>query len=522
VLVHYPGHGGGSPSAPDVEYVDDLDSAAATPFLVASDRLYYSADRQQALAAGETNVKWVDERDPTTPTRVLHTITASAGGGCHLRIAGEDEGLLFLVISEFVEAVDHNNDGDIDDSTVLALLDSTDPAAVILSTELCGPSAAPPVRALPNGPHDWTVGFFVSEVRQADFVTGLNDAAGLGFPAGWEPTSCAGYADTDTNDDVMFFLQFAAWSADPVTNPPQNTGIAGFNRILMVPGYLGTTVFETSDGSDTPVTNGCDANGDGDTSDVTFRWTSTANPLQPFNDSNELIAMLVTNGNAKGISELDDRFFCVMDEHADGRNHDNDSNVDNILLAWVDPAQGASATWNFDREPSKPGIQATLVTWMADRKKRDRILINISERTFTKSQNKSWKDKDLSDDVPGFARFSKSDPDRFMIPHAPAAVVVANGGIVVAKNSVFFRVSEASDTRDWNHDNLGTFMLVRSTLSHQGLDYISPLNNLNIDSVFTDGRYGAAFLVDEAIVNHDYTGDGDKGDLAVRWIRINP
>ncbi|MCC6409354.1 MAG: hypothetical protein IT453_19505 [Planctomycetes bacterium] len=521
VLLHYPGKGGGSPSAPDVEYLDDLDASATTPFLLASDRLYYAADRLQPLAGGETNLKWLDRDAPTTPTRVLHNVTASSGGGCHVRLSEVDEELLFLVISEFVEAVDHNNDGDTDDPAVLALLDSTDVAAEVLSTELCMENVASPVRARTLGAGDWLVAFLVSEGQQADFTTGLNDAVGLGFPAGWEPTSCGGYDDTDTADEVLHFLTFAAWAADPIASPVQNTGLAGINRVLAVPGFVGTTVLESADGSDMGA-GGCDANGDGDVNDAIFRWTSTATPLQPFNDPAELVAMTVVGGNSDGISDLDDRFLCIVDENADSRNHDNDSNVDNLLLAWMDPTLGVNTVWNFDREPSKAGIQSAIVTWMSDREKRDRVLVDIAEQSFGKTQNKSWKDKDVLDEVPAFAYFPNSDPDRFVFPRGPAALSAGNGGLVQAKNSVFFRVSEASDTRDWNRDNIGSFMLVRTTLSHQGLDYVSPLNNLAQPSVSTDGRYGAAFLVQEQLVNTDYNHDGDKADFVVRWIRINP
>lgn len=514
VLLHYPGSGG-SPSARDVEYVDTLDSAATVPFVVASDRLYYAADLLEPLAANETNVKWLDRDAPTTPTRVLHNVAAAAGGSCHARPASVDEELVFLTISELVESVDHNDDGDTNDGNVLALLDSTDVGAELLSTELAQVNQTGFTRARQLTTGGWLVAFLVNEARQADFVDGLNDAVGLGFPAGWEPTGCVGYSDQDTTDNVLFFLDYASWFADPIANPPQNTGLAGINRVLAVPGYVGTTVLENDDG-------GCDANGDSDTNDAIFRWTATATPLQPFNDPDELVAMLAAGGNAKGISDLDDRFLCIVDENADSRNHDNDSNVDNLLLAWLDPTLGAASVWNFDREPTKTGIQAAIVSWMADRSKRDRVLVDIAERSFGTTQNKSWKDKDVSDEVPAFAYFPNATPDRFAFPRAPAALSAGNGGIVQAKNSVFFRVSEVSDSRDWNRDNIGSFMLVRSTLSQKGLDYISPLNNLASDSVFTDGRYGAAFLVDETLVFHDYNHDGDRADLVVRWIRINP
>ncbi|MCE9595563.1 MAG: hypothetical protein K8S98_15355 [Planctomycetes bacterium] len=521
VLLHYPGKLNSSPAAPDVGFVDTLDGSATTQILVSENRLFYTADLLEPLAAGESNLKWIDRTAPATPIRVLHNVAASAGGGCHVKIQSADEGMLFATIPELVETVDHNNDGDATDS-VLALVDATDVGSEVLSTQFAVSTGTVRVRARATGAGDWLVGFLVHEGNQNDFIDGLNDAVGLGFPAGWEPTSCTGYSDTDLLDDVLFFLNYAAWFADPVADAPQNTGLAGINRVLAVPGFVGTMVLEAADGSDAP-DNGCDANDDGDKNDVIFRWVSTATPLQPFNDPNQLVAFAVVNGNASGISDLDDRFLCVVDEAADKRNHDADSNVNNLLVAWLDPTLGASAVWNYDREPTQPGIQSAVTTWLSDRPKRDRVLFAMSEKSFGTTQNKSWKDKDVNDQVPTFARFSKSAPDRLTVPHGPVALFASDGGLVIAKNSVFCRVDEIADTRDWNGDGAKSSpILVRTTLSHQGLDYISPLNILTTDSVFTDEKYGAAFLVDEALANHDYNHDGDKSDFVVRWIRTNP
>ncbi len=517
VLLHYPGKGG-SPAAPHCEFVDTIDASSANPMLVVGSRLYYTSDLLTPPAVGETNLKWVDASAPKTPVIVGHNIAAASGTGCLLRILKQDESLLFLTIPELFQQSDMNNDGVID-ANVLALLDTTDPAALALSTELAIDPANAPLRARNSGPNDWTVGFLVSEGHQHNFATGLNDPVALGFPPSWNPSNCPAYADTDVTDDVLHFLQFAAWSADPIANPPQNTGLVGTARIVIVPGFIATISPEAADG-------GCSTNGDGDTNDLVFRWTSLIAPLSPFTDQNQLLAIALTAGNAASVTDLKDKFVIIVDENADSRNHDQDSNTNNFLVAWLDPSLGASAQWVFDHDPKKAGIQAVPANSMEERPKRDVILLGMKETLSAKSLNNPGVDKDLNDSVPAYASFSTSLPTHLVFPYSPVALANLDGGLVKIGSSVFFRANEFSDTKLWfKHKKgatpFGTDVLLRGSIKQHGLQFISPINLLGgAPSIFTDEKYGYAWIADETQTLTDYDHDGDKTDLVVRWKRF--
>lgn len=523
VLLHYPGSGPGSLAAPDVEYVDDVDLNATQPAIVVADRLYYSASTSEAVPADSTSLKWLDKSIPSTPTRVPHLVTALAGAEAHPRILGEDDGLLFVGLSEFIDPVDLNDDGDTIDGFTLALLDTTDPAAALLSTELALNGAATPLRAHATGPNDWVVAFLVSEQNQDDFATGLNDSAALGFPAAWAPTNCAAHADNDRFDLVLHFLDYGAWSADPIANPPQNTGLAGGVRLLATDDHVATIVNEADDGA-------CDANADGDTTDFVFRWVSTLTPQLPFNESSELLGVIVVNGNAKSITDLDGRFVAVIGEATNGKDLDGDPDIDTILLGWIDPALGAAATWMFDRN-GNPVTSAVLgVSSLSENRDRDRLLVGVNELAYGKKLNP--KDSDLADTVPAVVRFATSNPNALKIQLLKAALDGnGNGGVVQVGKYLLFRVDEAADTRDWNKDTFGTQMLVRGRIDNGQMRLTSPHNQFGTDAVITDGAYGAAFLAQEAVTVQtqfgnvtvavrDFNKDGDFADSVVRWVRL--
>ena len=260
-------------------------------------------------------------------------------------VLGSDEGLLFLSLDENVEGLELNSDGLVDDGFVLALLDTTDPSAMVLNVGRAVADAATPLRARFAG-GDWNVAFLVSEAAQDDFPSGLNDAALFG--ASWVPLACPGYADTDTSDDVLHFLSFNAWSANPGASPPVNTGLAGAGRVLSVPGWVATLSPESDDGN-------CSTNGDADTSDVVLRWFSTAAPQLPVTNNTRLLAVASTPGGTQGATDLDGTWIAVVDEAADDRDHDQDGKKDRTLVAWLDPQN--SAPWTFDHGTG-PGFQS--------------------------------------------------------------------------------------------------------------------------------------------------------------------
>lgn len=511
VLLHYPGSGG-SPAAPNIEYVDDLDGGSPAPMVVAGNRLLYSRPTGAVVAGGETNLLWVDALQPTTPTTVLHNIATLAGQAARPRMVRAEEDLVLLTLSELF-GFDLNGDGDANDASVLALLDATDPAALLLSTAFALGGPATPIRARETGANDWLVGFLVSEMGEGDFATGLNDASGLGFPAAWFPSNCQGFSDTDSFDHVLHLLEFAAWSADPVASPPRNTGLAGFGRVFAVAGFVATLVAESDEGGS------CSSNGDADTNDTVLRWAGTANPLLPFTDENELLAAALVSGGSGGVGELGDRFVYVVDEAADSRNHDSDALTNSTLVAWLDPADGAAAQWTFDHDP-KVGIQAVGATGLIETRARDRVAISMQEAVAAKSLNGA--DLDLNDSVPAFARLDSAVPPRLRFPYAPVAVSSTNAGIVIEGGYAFYRVDEAADDRDWTSANaLNDDVLVFSNVANPGLSFVSALNLLGAPSVVTDGKVGAALLAQESMALRDFNGDGDTNDYVLRWFKFD-
>ena len=73
-----------------------------------------------------------------------------------------------------------------------------------------------------------------------DALQELMAAHPLLFPGSWPPFACPLYDDVDQSDDVLFFLEFAAWSSNHVGNPPINIGLVGANRVIIVPGFVAT------------------------------------------------------------------------------------------------------------------------------------------------------------------------------------------------------------------------------------------------------------------------------------------
>jgi hypothetical protein len=486
-------------------FVDTLDPAA--PRLVAaSSRVYYTAVPAVPLGAGETALRFVTESMSRTHNTVMHAVAAAAGGSVTPTILDSDEGLLFLALDENVEGLELNSDGLVDDGFVLALLDTTDPSAMVLNVGRAVADATTPLRARRVAAGDWNVAFLVSEAAQDDFPNGLNDAAL--FSASWLPPCSPAYSDTDTADDVLHFLGFNAWSTNPGANPPINIGLAGAGRVFSVPGSVATLSPESDDG-------GCSTNGDADTSDIVLRWASTTAPYLPVTNSSRLLALANTPGGTQGASDLDGRWIAVVDEAADDRDHDLDGNKDRTLVAWLDPQ--SSAQWTFDHGTG-PGLQSVGVSWMAERPQRDTILAAFQESVFGFSVNSNG-DSDTLDSIPTFAEFDgASDLD---FPGPAIALDSANPGMVLAQGMVFYRVDETEDNRDWNGDgDLDDQILWRTGKSNLISNEMGTLNSLPGAASVIASDFGAAYVADEGQADTDFNKDGDKADFVVRWFRF--
>ena len=522
VLLHW------SESAGVVTFIARLESsivhvlAVLNPQDPKEDRLYFSEELTLPPVPPETSLRYVQAAQPTVKIAVNAASPATTGQVPHLLAA--DSGLLFLYQDEVAEARDFNGDGDQLDDHVLAVLDGTDPSAMVLSVGLAVRGDSSPVRALRKGtttPADWVVAFLVNEAAQAN--TNLNDPALFG--GSWQPLQCAGQGDIDTDDDVLHYLEYIPWSTSPASDPPVNTGLVGTDRVLAVKRnvtpaqyFVGTISLELDEGT-------CSLNGDGDQDDRILRWVKVEPPaVVPFGKMEDLLALRDVPGGTRGASDLDGRLMVVVDEAADDRDHDNDGQKTHHLAAWFDwaPNQGPPA-WIFDHNPSSMGIQAVGASWMAEREQRDRLLVAFQESVFGAPINTG--DGDMLDSVPTFARFDPSNAKDLDFPGPAVAIAGANAGIAIANGVGFYRVDEAADNRDWNGANgKSDFVLFRTTVATiQNSNFISTLSNIpDRPAVETGGNVGAAFITDEAMANTDLNGDLDKTDLVLRWMRIGP
>ena len=494
-----------------VAYVDTLvfdatSMDAAGPLAAVNTRVYYTAALSTPPGAGETALRFVSESAPRFHSSVLHAVAAAAGSPLTPTILDQDEGLLFLSLDENAEGIELNADGLVDDGFVLALLDTTDPSAMVLNVGRAVADAATPLRARRLAAGDWNVAFLVSEAAQDDFPSGLNDAAL--FSASWLPFCNPAYSDTDTADDVLHFLGFNAWSANPGGNPPINTGLAGAGRVLSVPGWVATLAPESDDGN-------CSTNGDADTSDIVLRWASTAAPYLPVTNNSRLLALANTPGGTQGATDLDGFWIAVVDEAADDRDHDQDGKKDRTLVAWLDPQN--SAPWTFDHGTG-PGLQSVGVSWMAERPQRDSVLCAFQESVFGLSVNSNG-DADILDSIPAFAEFEGGNDLDFLVP--AIALDSGNPGMVLAGGVVFYRVDETEDNRDWNGDgDLDDQILWRTQRANLSSNEMGTLNSLPGAAAVIASDFGAAYVADEGMADRDFNNDGDKADFVVRWFRI--
>jgi len=507
VLLHY------SYLSP-LAFVDEL-AAATHVWGIAGGRLYFASGDITGLVNGDTTLSYLTTAAPTTPVSVLHTDALSI---LQPRILAVDENLIFLTADENLQAADLNGDLDMTDPFVLALLNGSDIAGVIQNVGLSVKDNATPVRARSIAANDWLVGFLVEEATQSDALTGLNDPVALGFGNSWKPSNCAGYADIDTLDQVLHALEFAAWSADPIADAPENTGIPGTDRVLCSTTAVATLVLEADDGL-------CDLNADGDTLDKVLRWAIFTSPQLPFGLATQLNAVeSTTPGGTFGISDMSNKWLCVVSESQDNTDHDADTLKTHNLVAWLNPA-AVTPAWTFDHGDGA-GLQPAGASWLADRPQRDRLMVGFQEAVLNVAINTG--DSDKLDSVPSWALFDPGNPSDFDFP-GPAVAVASPGdtvpgvpGTILANSYALYRVSEAADNRDWTSDGQkDDFVMFRTDINTNFSAYIGLTNNLAGPVAFNSGTLGAAYLADEAMAGADLNGDGRLDGFIVSWFRIN-
>lgn len=510
VLLHW------SASSGVLTYVDDLDATGPVPFLSVDDRLYY--DSLTTGAAGETTIMVLEPSMPTTPMVVMDVDNANMHAP---DLLGVDDELIFLLQDETVEGRDVNGDGDMNDTTVLALLNGDDISAMVRTTGFAVRDAMAPFRARRNSTTDWTVAFLVNEAAEGN--SNLNDP--MLFAGSWKPAQCNGFEDADTLDDVLFFLEFEDWFGDPAMFPPTNTGLVGGSavmhpkRVVVVAGFVGVVSPEASEGT-------CDLNQDGDTTDFVVRWTSTNVPILPEGDPTLLLALATgVPGGTNGYADLNGRFVVVASEADEDMDIDGDGNMDDDLVGWLNPTN-VGAPWEFDHSTT---ATPTFVgaSWFDDDPDRDRVYVALQEEVFDDMNSINSSDMDVLDSVPTYGCFGciSGNTNDMDFPGIAVAVnsMAAGAGIREIRNVLWYRVSETEDNRDWNSDgDMNDQVLLRTTISSGTTAFTSTLTaDSGTPAVLSDDGFNAVALrASEAAAGQDFNGDGDMTDRVLRWLRV--
>lgn len=507
-----------------LEFVDEL-LDVDEPLLALSGRLYYaSAD---APGVDETNLRTLTAAAPTTPVVVGNEIGAGAVGA---HLLAERQALLFVRLDETENASDLNGDGDSTDEHVLALLDSTDAAARLKSTELAMADDSAPLAADFVAAGDWLVAFLVDETAQG--ATNFNDQALFSQPLLTE--NCLGTPDTDTLDQVLFYVHFADFLA--ATAQPVNTGLVGHDRVLAFDGFVATISDESEANCNLNA-----ATGDADTSDHVARWVEAVEPIAPARETQQMHALATSiPGGSFGLAVLNDRLIAVIDEDADSSNLDGKV-ADHELVAWLDPS-ASNPVWDvthqssnrshgtgvFDEDGDSEPYAGT--SWMAADAVGNRLALVFLEEvpgtnpdvgSLNTNLNCSFtaKDGDKTDGLPVWADFESGPTLDF--DGMGYAVDKANAGIQLTGNFAFFRVSETDDNRDYNADGqINDVVLFRNPLTTCGPVPMATSSLVVGQAIVTDGTVGAAFLSSESQAGEDFNGDGDETDLVVRYFRL--
>ena len=519
VLLHW------SQAANAVTLVDTIDPDVRTvAMLEVGGRLYYPS-ASTPTDPDRTSLALLEPSAPTTPVFVRNVI---GGGPLRPILAGEAEGLLVLVLDEDEEGVDLNGDADVLDGSVLALLDGTDRNARLQNVGLALEDEDAAVAAEPTGSGDWLVGFLVSEAAQG--ATNLNDPTAFNQPL--VPDSCQATPDTDTDDQVLHFLEYQAFVAGTAT--AENTGLAGDQRVVVVDGYV-ATLSDEFDAS-------CDLNEDGDTDDDIARWVAAVTPITPPRDPSQMFAVEDSlPGGAMGFATLQDRFVIVVDEADQGADLDGKTE-DHDLVAWLDPDAGFSADWTFAHQSSSSVTTGTGIfdtngnsepyagaSWMAE-ERFGRLPLAFQEEVPGTNADVGplnnnvacafeLKDNDVTDSLPVWADFESGPILDF--DGLGFALDEDDAGIVIAAGFAFFRVDEAADGRDYNADGaVDDVVLMRNPLLSCDPRVMATSSGIAGPVIVTDDENGAAFLSSEFQAGMDFNEDGDTNDLVVRYFRF--
>ena len=470
------------------------------------ERLYFTIDPTLPPVPDESRLCYIRETQPTT----LFAVFVQPGAGLDPEVLAVDEGLMFLLQDEEDEGADLNGDGDQTDE-VLALLDTTSTGNRIRNVGLAVDDDAPVRANGVAGETDWVVAFLVSEEDQG--ATNLNHPTL--FDVEWQPTHCAGFNDTDTDDEVLHYLMFADWDADPVTTPPVNTGLVGDDRLFVLENsgryVVGTLSDEDDEGS-------CSLNGDGDRDDDVLRWgEALPTSFDVHTELDNMVAIADVAGGFEGVAEVSRRIVAVISESDDERDWDGFTAIRDVI-AWIDPFDGDTAEWTaVTRSSNGTPLGAA---WFVEDPTKGGFLCGDEEERIGFACNSG--DTDTDDVFAVAARFAPGAADEVEWTGYCYAAESFNVGMVVLGNSAFFRASEAEQGRDINEDGDETDMvLLRHSIFPLGrLYFVDVLNNL-LEPAVVRGDERVVFFVDEAMAGEDRNGDGDMLDLVPSSISVD-
>ncbi len=504
------------------KFLRNLDTTSATVLMALEGQAFFTAPAAP-IVAGDTNLFATTVLSqgavPTTPTRVTTTVAAD-GDGASVRILAESEEVLFLAMDENLDG-DLNGDADGTDTSILAVLDGSSVGASIEGTGL----ALGPIPSLKAGKvgSDRVVAFLVNEAAQGANLNSMTLFAGT-----WRLPSCPNLSDgdTDTDDDVLHWLLMADFEAGGAIQNTGLVGTAGEPLHVHPDGFVACASLEADEG----LGAGCDMNGDGDEDDRIFRWIPAVDPLNPplpEVDPTRLMALVTSVPGAVGDSTggvlvAGNLWVVLVDEAADGRDHDGDPGTDNHLVGAKNPGLVGQA-WNFIHSGAAVPVG---VTWMAtDIQTPNRNLMAIQESVLGLDQN---ADGDMTDSIPTFPKVQSGSSLTF--PGIGLAVSDTNAGIVTAAGVGFFRISEADEgATDFNNDgDTNDYILSRVGVTVQEpLVHMATLNNLDMPAVIFDSVKAPKFgviLFQESMQGpsgKDVNKDGDANDFVPRYFRID-
>ncbi|MDG1049042.1 MAG: hypothetical protein P8M11_09875 [Planctomycetota bacterium] len=503
---------------PDPVFYDEVPSGLSGGLVSAAGRLLYpSATAPTASMESNLYLAAVAAAGaaPAAPAMVL-TGTDLNNDGISYSVQSEKAGFVFLLADETVDG-ELNGDGDAVDNNILAVVDAGALTPQIVNVELALDAATSPDAVPVAGGGEWLAAFLVDEASQNE---NLNDPSR--FSSNWQPANCAAAPDTDEADAVLHWFQLG----DLITGTPAvNTGLVGADQAYaMIDQFVGVVSPENEEGSG----GGCDLNGDTDTNDLIFRWVAAADPLAPVlpvTSSARLHAVRDNlPGGSGGVVALEDTWAIVVDEVADGRNHDGEPSLDQDLVAAHVPSVSGQS-WNFNH--GSTFTTPVGVTWIqSDTEDASRFFAAITEESLEAGLGAGYNgngDGDFDDSISTIPTVSSGN--RLTFPGVAYAVASNRPGLRVKQNVGVHRISEAAQGGlDINGDGDATdFVLQRfsitgafaSTYFATADDAPTPASYFQVGAAEFGG-----FLTDEFMAGGDLNGDGDLDDLVVRYYRL--